>query len=185
MPLNLSPESQVARDFAKRCVPDGETLDLGLLASAIFFASDLSEKVPELASHLDAPKECRDDTPSQVPLASSLIPTLNAIAKRHTDPIDPEEWFVDLMWSPAGLSFARERGISEDDLNGALPRLRALAEEDGDGFTTLYGVPGTHSGWRRSQKRAQALKELNDFGRMLTEGPPPRERLPCALGGGP
>ena len=46
MPLELTPEAKAARDLAKRCVPPGEALQLGLLASAIYHASDLHERIP-------------------------------------------------------------------------------------------------------------------------------------------
>jgi ATP-dependent Clp protease ATP-binding subunit ClpA len=103
------------------------------------------------------------------------------MARSHPDPIGPEEWFVDLLWSSQGLSYAAEIGIDEEDLNTAIVRLREMEEaKEADGIERAHpghSVGTGRSKWRASEKRAEVLRELNDFGRMLTEGPPPKESL--------
>lgn len=182
MPLELTTEAEFARDFAKRCVPPGEPLALGLLATAIYYASDLRDRIPELSAHLPVPEPCREVAPAQVPLAPDLIPTINLMARSHPDPIGPEEWFVDLLWSPQGLSYAAQVGISEEELNTAISTLREMeelkgAEERGEVDVAHPKPSHPPRGWRASEKRQEILQELNDFGRMLTEGAPPREQL--------
>lgn len=182
MPLELTPEAEAARDLAKRCVPPGERLGLGLLASAIYHTSDLKERIPEFCLHLPEPEPCREETPPEVPLAPELIPTINLMARSHPDPIGPEDWFVDLLWSAQGLSYAAEVGISEDELNTAISRLRETEEareayESGETDRPPSSSFPRPWGWRGSDKRAEILQELNDFGRMLTDGAPPKERL--------
>jgi len=175
MSLNLNPEAQAARDYAKRCVPVGEKLDLGLLVSSIYYCSDvLLKAVPELLPFLDNPHEFTDETPGEVPLAEDLIPTINQTAKHHPGPITPEEWFVDLLWSPVGMSFAEESGITEETLNSVLPKLKEMALEDP---LRVGKGDAPRTGWRTSKQRNEVLKELNEFGRMLTEGNPPQEKL--------
>jgi len=182
MPLELTAEAEFARDFAKRCVPPGEPLNLGLLATAIYYASDLRDRIPELSSHLPIPEPCREEPPTEVPLAPELIPTINLMARSHPDPIGPEEWFVDLLWSAQGLAYATDMGISEEELNTAISRLREMeelkeAQERGDVEMPSSGTTRPQQGWRASEERKEILQELNDFGRMLTEGTPPKEQL--------
>ncbi len=179
MPLNLDAESAAARDFAKRCVPQGEQMGVGLLLSAIFHTTALKERVPELDPFLQEPDECHRDTPKEVPLAANLIPPITHLAKSRSDPISPEELFTTLLWSPPGMSFAAEKGVPEQALNSALATLK------GEGGESLpSGTPSSPTelhtkrlGWRGTKERREALKELNPFGRMLTEGRPPNERI--------
>ena len=120
MPLNLNPESATARDFAKRCVPPGEKLGAGLLISAVFHATHVRERIPVLDPFFEKPVEDRDETPREIPIAENLIQPLSNLAKENPGPISPEDLFLKLLWSPAGMSFAAERGVTEEALNTAL-----------------------------------------------------------------
>jgi len=104
MPLDSSPESAAARDLAKRCVPPDGQLEVGLLLAAVYHTAHLVETVPELSAFFDAPTACRDELPDKMPLAKDLVPSISSLAKRNEGPISPKELFVDLLWSPAGMS---------------------------------------------------------------------------------
>jgi len=179
MPLKLTPEAEIIRDHAKRCVPPGQDLDLELLVSTLFYASDLKTRIPEFIPHFQVPREHRSSTPERVPLSAELIPIISLMARRHPDPIDPETWFVDLLWSQEGMAFAEAQGLTQENLQYALSRLRELEasrqDPTGEGPPPELFQPA--SGWRASEARTQALGELNDFGRMLTDGHPPKGTL--------
>lgn len=181
MPLNLDPEAQAARDYAKRCVPHGEALGLGLLVSALYHSTDIWKKAPELLEYLEEPTEWAEETPAEVSLAANAVAAVNSLARSNPGPITPEEWFVHLLWSPAGMTFAEGRGIPEETLNDLLPRVRSKTAGTVETGTLRDRKPpsgrGARSEWRQSRQRADVLKELNAFGRMLTDGPPPTEKL--------
>ena len=171
MPLNLSPESAAARDFAKRCVPDGEKLDTGLFISAVYHATHIRDRIPAFESFFEKPEEVTDDVPSSVPLEDELIPVLTNLAKRNGGPIDPEDLWVSLLYSPKGMEYAAQRGVTEEALNEAVATLKPAPA----GGARLAAKPRSRVGWRATPQRAQVLEELNPFGRMLTEGTPPQE----------
>jgi len=180
MPLNLDPESAAARDFAKRCVPEGESLDVGLLLSAFFHATDLNERVPELEPFFQKPEVCSDEVPREIPLSRALVSPVTDLAKNNADPITPVAFFSALLWSPPGMSFAAEKGVPEEALNRALATLRGEAdtsEAGSPGKSANTTVEGWRIGWRGTERRKEALEELNPFGRMLTEGRPPQEKI--------
>ena len=56
MGLKLDPQSEAARDLAKRAVPPGGQLKLPALLSALYHTSSLKERFPKMASWLEMPR---------------------------------------------------------------------------------------------------------------------------------
>ena len=169
MGLKLDPQSEAARDLAKRAVPPGGQLKLPALLSALYHTSSLKERFPRMASWLEMPRECRKETPDEVPVADSLRPVLGRLAAQETGPLDPERWFRALLDSPPGRELAGSAGLKESDVEEILTALAPAPEAPPP-------VPQpADSGWRGSPERKQLMEALGTFGRTLTATEPPHK----------
>jgi ATP-dependent Clp protease ATP-binding subunit ClpA len=169
MALILDAEAQTARDLARRCVPEGGVMGMGVLLQALFHGSTLKDRFPQFGEFLPEPEEHRTETPEAVPLAASLKPVLTEIASKETAALTPETWFAALLHSEPGRDFALSAGIPGNALD------EALVDLGGEGKTVEPAVaaPATVSdggGWRESKERQQVVEALSTFGRMLTVG---------------
>lgn len=75
------------------------------------------------------------------------------------------------------MSFAAGRGVTEEALNAALSELKNGTRGEPEEALADAPPPRPKVGWRATGKREEVLSELNAFGRMLTEGIPPQEKL--------
>lgn len=177
MPLQFDAESAAARDYAKRCVPEGGKLSISLLLRSLYHTTDLKEQIPELGRFLERPTEFGDETPGPIPLSQELVRPISSLAEEANGPVTPEDLFLKLLWSPAGMNFASQEGVPDQVLNSALAVLRGerpdvpVASPD----HATKGEASGRFGWRATMAREEALQDLNAFGRMLTEGTPPKE----------
>lgn len=151
-----------AVDLAKQALADGTPLDVLHLLDALYHATDLkqNETLATLARFLQEPQKLRDSVP-RVKMADGLKPIIHSLA--HGRPVSPSELFLALLTSDPGRQALTERGLPE-------PELQSLLE-------ALQPKPG----WRSSDQRRAALRELSAFGSMLTESPGPGKRGLAAL----
>ena len=166
MALNLTPEAEAARDLAKRCVPEGGAMGMGVLLRALYHSSALKDRFPQIAAFLPVPEERRDETPNTVPLASALQPVLTKTAPKGGKAQTPESWFKALLQSEPGRDFAVSAGIPAEDLLAVLEELGGGLPEERTPATSPAG------GWRESGERKKVIAALSTYGRMLTVGDP-------------
>ena len=166
MALNLNLEAEAARDLAKRCVPEGGVMGMGVLLRALYHSSALKDRFPQIGEFLPAPEECRDQTPDRVPLAAALQPVLTKTAPQGGEAQTPESWFKALLQSEPGRAFAVSAGISAEDLLAVLDELGGELSEE------RRPTVGSADGWRESGERKKVIAALGPYGRMLTEGEP-------------
>jgi ATP-dependent Clp protease ATP-binding subunit ClpA len=171
MALKLTPDAERARDLAKRCVPEGQALEIDGLLRALFHSSSLSVRLPKLASVLSPPKELRKETPAAVPLGPELKPVFAELASRAQEPLSPEAWFSALLESEPGQAYAKAVGIPPDALAGLEGGVKEEigAEDAGETRPT--------NGWRESADRKEVVEALATYGRMLTLGDPPQKNV--------
>jgi ATP-dependent Clp protease ATP-binding subunit ClpA len=155
MPLTFDPECQAAIDLAKWSTADGATLDVGVLLAALFHATALRGRYPQLERYLKAPQPQRDHVPQKVSLAPELRPVFQQLAEGGRA-VSPDELFNRVLELDAGRSFLLQQGMTESDWRN----LQATAS-------------ASPSAWRASPARAAAIKALGSYGRMLTEVEPP------------
>jgi len=193
MALNLDAQAQAARDLAKRCVPEGRVMGMGVLLRALFHGSDLEDRLPMLRDYLPEPKEAREETPEAVPLAASLKPILTSLAERSDQVLTPASWFAALLSSDAGREQLTSAGAPRDVVEEALavlakgtPAAEAGVGTVGDGgggdsdsgTDSSSGAPSpAQEGWRSSKERKEVVEALASFGRMLTMGEPPQRGM--------
>ncbi len=203
MSLTLDEQAQAVVEVAKRATPEGVPLGVGaLLAAAVHVdgVNGLGEVLPPLRAHINSPVPVRNEV-GKVPLDEDLASILNSLAKRDR-PVTVVDLLSALLISQAGVEFLRQRKVPEDLVRKAVSVVleRALQQVSGKpeeasssqpthtiGASTgavgagSSGASGASAGggggggkaWRSSHQRAQALKALGSFGRMLTESPPP------------
>jgi ATP-dependent Clp protease ATP-binding subunit ClpA len=168
MGLKLDPESEAARDLAKRAVPAGGELDVGILLSALFHSSALKDQFPQLAPYLKKPVKRHKDTPGKVQLAEALRPVMTHLAALNDRPLTPAVWFRALLESEPGREFLISGGIDEQVVAAILAALdgepKSREAEESEEFV---------SEWRESRERQEAIGELTSYGRMLTLSEPP------------
>jgi ATP-dependent Clp protease ATP-binding subunit ClpA len=167
MGLNLDPDSQAAVDLAKRALPKGGQLDVGLLMAALYHSAKLKKRFPQLGSCLPRPSQKRKKTPDKVPVDEALRPVLSRLARKKR-PLGREELFAALIDSDVGRGFLLSGGVTERDLTPILATLRSSAMQRS---TAQRGRPT--GDWRGSQARQTAIEALSSFGRMLTVAEPP------------
>ena len=153
----LSDEAQVALDLAKRSVPAGSTLTPELLMAAVYHVANLADKAPQLASYLPAPEPLGDEIPDEVVIADGLRPVFGDLSRGSG--VTVTQLMTALVQSQAGRESLLERGLPEADLASVAD---ALAAVDG-------------GAWKTSPQRREAIEALSSFGRMLTEGEPPKK----------
>jgi len=166
MTLRLDADAEAARDLAKRCVPEGGVMGMGVLLQALFHDSGLKDRIPQLGKFLPKPEEHRKETPDSVPLAAGLKPVLSDIASRGGEALTPEAWFSQLLQSEAGRGFAVSAGLPLEELESTLSELEGKVAE------VKPQAPGVAGGWRASKERKQVVDALSAYGRMVTVGDP-------------
>jgi len=171
MALKLNAEAEAARDLAKRCVPEGGVMGMGILLQALFHGSGLKDRIPQFGRFFPEPEEHRKETPESVPLSAGLKPVLSEIASRPGDALTPETWFTQLLQSEAGGDFAVSAGLSVGELDSVLEELKSKVAE------VKREAPSGSGGWRDSKERKQVVEALSTFGRMLTMGNPPQKGI--------
>jgi ATP-dependent Clp protease ATP-binding subunit ClpA len=154
MGLNLDPQLQAALDLAKRALPEGARLDVDLLLDSLFHATPLGQRLSGYAPYFKAPAVLRPAPPAKVPLADAVKPVMERLAGSGNS-ISPAELFRALAESPAGRELLRARGMAESEQ------------------TAMCSALEEKSGWRSTPRRAEVVKALSTYGRMLTEGDPP------------
>ncbi len=171
MALKLNADAEAARDLAKRCVPEGGVMGMGVLLQALFHGSGLKDRFPQFSPFLPEPEEHRKDTPDSVPLAAGLKPVLTDLASKGDEALTPSAWFASLLESESGRDYALTAGFSTEELDAALQELRGEVPKDQPQTSSGAG------GWRESKERQQVVEALSSFGRMLTEGDPPQQGI--------
>ena len=127
MSLPLAPDTQAALDRAKRAVPDGGELDVGLLMAALYHGTTLKERLPaRLNACLQPPSAYRTTVPDKVPLAQPLQPLL-ARLRQSTAAVTPAELFRVLLDSEPGRACLRAGGLTDADLHAVAESVRAAA----------------------------------------------------------
>ena len=169
MALRLDADAEAARDLAKRCVPEGGVMGMGILLQALFHGSGLKERIPQFSRFFPEPEEHWKETPDSVPLSAGLKPVLSEIASRPGDALTPETWFTQLLQSEAGRDFAVSAGLAVEELDSVLEELKGEVAE------VKREAPSGSGEWRESKERKQVVDALNSFGRMLTVGEPPQK----------
>ncbi|EGV16221.1 AAA family ATPase [Thiocapsa marina] len=173
MSLPLDPEARAALDLAKRSVPEGGELDVGLLLAALYHATDLKDRLPErLSACLERPSGERPTVPEKVPLAKPLQPLLARVIE-HGVAVTPAALLGLLLDSDAAREYLRAAGLSDAELAAVSGILHAAAAESAQ--TTA--PPAGETDWRTSPERRAALEALDAFGRMLTATEPPDKGL--------
>lgn len=167
MTLPLAPDTQAALDRAKRAVPDGGELDVGLLMAALYHGTALKDALPaQLNACLQPPPEYRTTVPDKVPLAPPLQPLL-APFRQSASAVTPAELFRALLDSEPGRACLRAGGLTDADLQTVAETLRSAVPAP-----QPAPLPAA-AGWRATPQRRAALEALNSFGRMLTATEPP------------
>jgi ATP-dependent Clp protease ATP-binding subunit ClpA len=175
MGISFDPRCQAAIDLAKSALPSkSAALDVDLLMSALYHATQLRKRVPELAGYLSAPKARRQvDAGDKVPLAEPLKAILKELMKSHEErPLSAEELFTALAESTSGRRLLISRGLAEPQLDALLRTLRKLLASHGGAEAEPEAEalrPRQASGWRSSAARKEAVEALSPFGRMLTQ----------------
>jgi ATP-dependent Clp protease ATP-binding subunit ClpA len=166
MPLRLDADSEKALALAKRSVPEDGVLDAGLLMAALYHGTPLRKRLPKgLASALVKPKPLRESADGKVDVARPLQDVL-ARAARGDEPVTAERLLRALVLSDAGRRVLTSNGLGDDVIQAVLATLGAEPEERPDAESR----PGRReaSGWVASRERAEAVKALGAWGRMLT-----------------
>jgi ATP-dependent Clp protease ATP-binding subunit ClpA len=154
VPLVLDPKCLEAVDLAKRALPEGAPLDIPTLLAALYHAGGFQRSLPDLA-HALPPPPLRRDQAGKVALNDDLQPVFQRVANRN-GPVLLEELFRELLASDPSWETLKSRGVPEPVILDALERLTT---------PTLA--------WRTSSERAEAIRALGPFGRMLTDVEPP------------
>lgn len=168
MELNLDAEAQAALDLAKRAVPAGGELDVGLLIAALYHGTNLKQTLPSmLMSVIDEPRAHSDDVPAKVPVAKPLQPILGHAAARNVV-LGAGALFKALIDSEAGRRFLQSRGVHDDTV-----RALQLSLDGNERNPDPAAATAGRSAWRDSAERRKASDALGSYGRMLTASAPP------------
>jgi len=145
--MTFDRECQEAVDLAKRATGPGSLLDVPTLLAALATAPTVRRKYGELASRLEAPEQVRAETPAKVPLAEPLQELLQRMVE--ADPaITAVRLFEALLATPAGQAAAEAQPVLEPQ-----------------------------GSWRTTPEREKVIRELGNFGRMLTAVRQPRKGI--------
>ncbi|MGD2067609.1 MAG: AAA family ATPase [Gemmatimonadota bacterium] len=156
MALQLDADSERALTLAKRSVPEGGVLDIGLLMSSLYHATRLKSTLPEeLSTALAEPRPIRDSAEGKVAVAEPLQALFSRLARNHK-PITAGRLLHALAMSAEGRRILESNGLGEDTVGAMLAALEATRGRD------------ESSGWLGSRERKQAIKALGAWGRMLT-----------------
>jgi len=153
----LSPEAQEALDLAKRAVPAGTPLTPELLMAAAYHLGKLDDKAPRLAGYLPAPEPLSDEVPDEVAVAEGLRPVFGELSRGSE--VSVNQLLTAVVDSQAGREFLLAKGLPEAELEQVVAALAAVDAAQ----------------WRTSPQRREAIEALSSFGRMLTEGEPPKK----------
>jgi len=161
MELNLDDNAQRALDLAKRAVPAGGELDVGLLMAALCHGTGLGDVLlARLADRLPALPTSADSAPAKVAVAEELQPVLRSLA-RSDQMLTPEMLFKALLDDPAGHAYLYDLGVEATELE-------AIAEALASAVAPAGAAATVGATWRSSSARREAVAALNSFGRMLT-----------------
>jgi ATP-dependent Clp protease ATP-binding subunit ClpA len=152
--LNLDAECVEGINAAKLALADQAEMDIVSLVAALYYRTELKNRLPDLTPYLKAPDPRRKEVPDKVPLHESLRPLLTELAEGGT-PVKAGDLFARLVNSDPGREALLARGMPSAVLKAALESLGQGEAE-----------------WRSSQERQEALKALGGFGRVLTEREP-------------
>ena len=130
MALRLDADAEVARDLAKRCVPEGGVMGMGVLLQALFHGSSLKDRFPQFGPFLPEPEEHRKETPASIPLAAGLKTVLTDLVSKGGEALTPPAWFAALLESETGRDYAITAGFSAEELDAALQELRGEAPKE-------------------------------------------------------
>lgn len=158
MGLTFDPQCKKAIDLAKQTVPENSELGIWELMASLYYSANLKEAFPALEGYLYPPQPLRNSSDGQVPLAASLRPIINNLAKTGQI-IESELLFKTLIASEVGRQMLMDRGLDPQHLAPLSPKTKPALE------------------WRFSPDRAVVIKVLGSFGRMLTETAPPHGRI--------
>jgi ATP-dependent Clp protease ATP-binding subunit ClpA len=148
MKPNFDSACQNAIDLAKGSLPEGASLDVEHLMAAVYHATDIKGRLPQVAIYLPLPQPVKQPR-DKVPVAESLKPVLGRLAK-DGQPVTAEKLFSALVGCAPGRQALNARGLRDADLQTWLDSLEAGAR------------------WRQSPERDAAMRTLSPYGRMLT-----------------
>jgi len=170
----FSPQAQEALDLAKRVVGESGELSAGILMATTFQIGDMEEELSELAPYLPEAKARKRRVPDSVAVATDLQPVFEYLSRDDFVTID--ELMIALLESDAGRRFLIDAGLPIRDFERVKEIVRGNAMPDGDDALSPASIED-HTAWRRSEERAEVVKALSTYGRMLTDGEPPRKSV--------
>ena len=165
----FSPEAQEALDLAKRVVGDDAELTADVLMAAAYTIGEMADELPELAPYLKEPKTRRRKVPEAVDVADTLRPVFEYLA--DDDFVTIDELMGALLSSGAGRDYLIGAGLPIRDFE----RVKEIVCGDLLPGGEEKEPPG--ASWRGSPERAEVVEALSSYGRMLTDGKPPRKSV--------
>jgi len=165
----FSPEAQEALDLAKRVIGDDAELTADVLMAAAYTTGEMADDLPELAPYLKEPKTRRRKVPEAVTVADALRPVFEFLA--DDDFVTIDELMGALLESDAGRDYLIGAGLPIRDFE----RVREIVR--GDALPGGESEEQPDTSWRDSPERAEVVEALSSYGRMLTEGKPPRKSV--------
>jgi ATP-dependent Clp protease ATP-binding subunit ClpC len=163
MALNLDADCQAALEVAKRAVPPGDELDIGILMRGLYHSTSLRQQFPSLGAHLE-PLSSLPGNVGSVPVHGKLKPVLQALAAQPGT-ITSASFLLALVESGTGQEYLRSKGVQSPDLKSLIADLKQSLR--------LEAPAELVSAWRASPERQKAMEALGTYGRMLTAGSPP------------
>ena len=154
MKLALDGEAQGALDLAKRLAPEGTELEIAPMVCALYHATSLKKRLPELEHAIPEPQPVTPE-PGKRRVSKALREAFQQLGEN--EPATPVALFAAIAATPVGRQTLAGFGVPADDLDA---RLRAMKDGQGDGIR--------ERGWRDTAERAEVVKALSEYGRMLT-----------------
>jgi ATP-dependent Clp protease ATP-binding subunit ClpA len=165
----FSPEAQEALNLAKRVVGDKGELTVDVLMAATFEIGAMSEDLPELVEYLPEPKTRKRKVPEATSVAENLQPVFELLS--GDDFVTIDELMTALLESEAGRNHLIEAGLPIREFERSVEIVR------GDALPVDTDPSEPDSSWRASPERDEVVKALSSYGRMLTDGDPPRKSV--------
>ncbi len=165
----FSSEAQEALDLAKRVVGGDGELTADVLMAAAYAVGEMAGDLPELAPYLKEPKTRKRTVPEAVNVADALRPVFEFLSRDDFVTID--ELMGALLESDAGRDYLIGAGLPIRDFERVREIVRGDALPDGE------EAERSDTSWRDSPERAEVVEALSTYGRMLTDGKPPRKSV--------
>jgi ATP-dependent Clp protease ATP-binding subunit ClpA len=159
MELEYDAQCRKAIDLAKQAIPEGGEIDILTLVGALYYSTELKNRVQDLTQYLEPPKIRQKHPQKRVPVEESLG-TIMTELESHDAPVNAVDLFIAILSSDPGRETLIARGITEPVIENIIQSLRTQVDN-----------------WRSSSRRKEAVKALSSFGRILTENEPPHSGM--------